>query len=96
MSGVRARVAANVVVLVCAAALLTSCGQTYSIDCGPLGNAACADRVTQIVSVVKQNFPDRKVASIVVENALGDARVLLDDGTQIGFGRRLAALITAS
>jgi hypothetical protein len=73
------------------ALLLTSCGPNYSLDCGPLGHTACAQRATQIVSVLKRNFPGRAVSRIVIQNLQGDAQVILDDGTEVGFGRRESA-----
>ncbi len=73
----------------CAALMLTSCGHPYSLDCGPLDRAACEERATQIVSTVMKAFPSHSVSSIVIVNAAGHAKVLLDDGTEVGFGERL-------
>jgi hypothetical protein len=74
--------------MVCAAVLLTSCGRPYALDCGPLVMQACEERAAAIVSGVSSAFAGRRVASIVILNIEGDARVILNDGTEVGFGRR--------
>jgi hypothetical protein len=49
---------------------------------------ACEERAAAIVSGVSSAFAGRRVASIVILNIEGDARVILNDGTEVGFGRR--------
>jgi hypothetical protein len=76
--------------LVLAALLLTSCGQTYTVECGPIGHLACAQYAKRIIAVVRDNFPNRTVSRITFLDTQYDADVLLDDGTHVPFGHRLA------
>jgi hypothetical protein len=73
------------------ALLISACGPTYSLDCGPLARPACVARAQQIVSIIKRNFPDRTVSSIRIDNRAGEALVILDDGSEVAFGHREAA-----
>jgi hypothetical protein len=80
----------RIVALFCAVLFLTSCGHPYSLDCGPLDRTDCEHQATEIVSIVTRDNPGRSVTSIVFVNTSGDARVILDDGTEVGWGERLA------
>ncbi len=77
--------------LLVAISVVTSCGRSYSLDCGPLDRATCEREAAEIVSVVTRYNPGRPVSSIVFTNAEGHAVVMLDDGTEIGWGERLGS-----
>jgi len=82
-----------IVGLIFAALLLTSCGHAYTVECGPIGHLACAQYANRIVAIVRDNFPNREVSRITFLDTDYDADVLLDDGTHIPFGHRLALAI---
>lgn len=71
------------------ALMAASCSLAPSVDCGPLDRATCEEEAAQIVSVVQRDNPGRTVQSIEFINADGHARVILDDGEEIGWGERL-------
>jgi hypothetical protein len=85
LRSVHDRIALNLI-WVSALVLVASCGPS-SVVCGPLDGTACAARTTEIAAVVSRNFPGRHVSSIAIVNAAGDAHVVLDDGSKVGFGR---------
>jgi hypothetical protein len=80
------RMCHRLVGLLVTALLLASCGPAYTLDCGPLGRAACGQRAADIESMLRENFPDRTISSLVIVNAQGDSEVVLDDGTGVGIG----------
>jgi len=69
--------------------LMASCSLAPSVDCGPLDRTRCEEEAGQIVSVVQRDNPGRTVQSIEFLNADGHARVMLDNGEEIGWGERL-------
>lgn len=77
------------VIGIAAATLLASCQLFTSVDCGPMDDAACDARVSEIRAVVEREDPGRSIRSIVIVTEDGEATVILDDGTEIGFGVRL-------
>jgi hypothetical protein len=56
------------------------------IICGPLDAAACAAEVEAIQAALGSARPDQRVESIEFVNEVGDAHVLLSDGTEVGWG----------
>jgi hypothetical protein len=56
------------------------------VTCGPLDAAACAAEVEVIQSALERARPDQRVEFIEFVNEVGDAHVLLSDGTEVGWG----------
>jgi len=79
----------RITALLTAAAILASCSLAASVDCGPLDRATCEQEAAEIVSVVQRDNPGRTVRSIEFLNADAHARVMLDNGEEIGWGERL-------
>ena len=79
----------HITALVATALIAASCSLAPSVDCGPLEHATCEEEAAQIVSVVQRDNPGRTVRSIEFLNADGHARVMLDNGEEIGWGDRL-------
>jgi hypothetical protein len=86
IGGVRVRTIIGLLVL---GLSITACSFTVGVNCGPLDPDQCEGRASEIVSVVEQNNPGRRVVSIEFLNAEGHARVVLDDDTEVGWGERL-------
>ena len=72
-------------------AMATGCGLLRTVECGPLDDQACAEVVRDIESVVARSHPGRSIQSIQILDARGQARVVLDDGREIGWGERLTS-----
>ncbi|HET7646076.1 MAG TPA: hypothetical protein VFM03_06275 [Candidatus Limnocylindria bacterium] len=70
------------------ALLATSCLLAPSVDCGPLDRGTCEEEAAQVVSVVQRDNRGRTVRSIQFLNVDGHARVMLDNGDEIGWGER--------
>jgi len=79
----------RITTLLTTALMLASCSLAASLDCGPLDRATCEQEAAEIVSVVERDNPGRTVRSIEYLNADAHARVMLDNGEEIGWGARL-------
>jgi hypothetical protein len=77
--------------LVALLALTTSACVTPppEVRCGPVPPDPCEEQAVEIERVVERDNPGRQVVHISFVNAEGDARVLLDDDTEVGWGERL-------
>lgn len=80
-----------------AALLLLSCRQSlppitldYALMCGPLDRDSCLRAAAVVASSVEGDHPGRRVVMIQFVNLEGHAVVILDDGTEIGWGDRLS------
>lgn len=56
------------------------------ITCGPLPGMECDQQVQEIQTIIARDFPARRVVLIEFLNEDGDAKVRLDDGTEVGWG----------
>lgn len=86
----------RIVAVVAVALLVAACeapssldNLPYSLNCGPLEPAECERQAAEIVSVITRETPERSISSIVFLNPEGHAQVILDDGTEVGWGERL-------
>lgn len=68
--------------------ILTSCWPPYVVDCGPLPEDQCEKEAAEIANVVGRGHPDRSIVSITFLNRQAHAEVILDDGTEVGWGER--------
>lgn len=68
---------------------LSGCGLWPEVDCGPLDTSECDAAAQEIQETFAVEYPNRRIVSIEFLNEEGHAVVLLDDGTEVGFGERL-------
>ena len=70
---------------------LSACGLSYDLDCGPMGRTACLDEADAIIEAMARYHSGESVSSIEFFDEEGHALVMLDDGTEIGWGERQQA-----
>lgn len=62
----------------------------YALMCGPLDRDLCLLTASTVALSVEDDHPGRQVVMIRFINVQGHAIVVLDDGTEIGWGDRLS------
>lgn len=70
---------------------LSACGRPYDLQCGPLAKTDCLDHANLIVEALAHYHPWDAVSSIEFLHDERHAFVILDDGTEIGWGERQRA-----